>query len=86
VSAIIAAHLHGQPDDLRQQDGQQHQEIPIAGEERIHDQARTQKIIQRQKAKPADEIDGIPTLPQLTSRKTFGGAVRETYAMRQLNR
>ena len=31
-----APHLHGQPDDLRQQDCQQHQQIPVADEEGFH--------------------------------------------------
>jgi len=31
-----AAHLHGQADDLREQDRQQHDDVSIADEERFH--------------------------------------------------
>ena len=33
----VAAHLHGKPHDLRHQDSQQHQQVPIADEEGFHE-------------------------------------------------
>ncbi len=39
--AARTAHLHRQPGDLRHQDGQQHHEVPIAGEKRFHKNQRT---------------------------------------------
>src|ERR1035441_7060725 len=45
--AVGSAHLHGQPDDLRQQDNQQHQEIPIAVEERIHGESSGRRELDR---------------------------------------
>jgi hypothetical protein len=37
--AVAAVHLHGQSDDLRQQNGQQHQRIPITDKKRFHDES-----------------------------------------------
>ena len=53
ASGVGPAHLHGKPDDLRHQEGQQHQEIPIADEERFHmPKLRDQGQAVRDSAKP----------------------------------